>query len=149
MPNSLIDKDFGEQTAHTGEKACLQQLSAKITVSCQPNMKSAQVVLAERFSKALTKSEFDEAHAMLTRAAKQAISASELRRRYKEMTDDGGPVTRVEAMQDTSTWPGKERDDVAWVYVAISGNSFAEAVSVVVAREDGQELIRSVEWGRP
>jgi hypothetical protein len=51
-------------------------------------------------------------------------------------------------MQDTTIWPGKERDDVAWVYVAISGDSFAEAVSVV-AREDGQELIRSVEWGRP
>jgi hypothetical protein len=61
----------------------------------------------------------------------------------------GGPVTRVEAMQDTTIWPGKKRDDVAWVYVAISGDSFAEALSVVVTREDGQELIRSVEWGRP
>jgi len=112
-------------------------------------MKSAQVVLAERFSKALTKSEFDEAHALLTGAARQTLSASELRRRYKEMTDECGQITHVEAMQDTSTWPGKERDDVAWVYVAISGDSFAEAVSVVIAREDGQELIRSVEWGRP
>ena len=112
-------------------------------------MKSEQVVLAELFSKALTKGEFDEAHALLTRAAKQALSVSELRKRYKEMTDYGGPVIHVEAMQDTTTWPGKERDDIAWVYVAISGDSFAEAVSVVIAHEDGQELIRSVEWGRP
>ena len=108
-------------------------------------MKNAQVVLAEHFSKALTKSEFEEAHALLTRAAKMELSAAELRRRYKEMADYGGPVTRVEAMQDMTIWPSKERDDVAWVYVAISGDSFVEAVSVVVAREDGRELIRSVE----
>jgi hypothetical protein len=39
--------------------------------------------------------------------------------------------------------------DLGWVYVAISGESFSEAVTVVVTREDGGAKIRELEWGRP
>jgi hypothetical protein len=55
----------------------------------------------------------------------------------------------VEVIQETADWPTKAKEDVAWVYVALSGDGFSEAVNVLIAREDGHELIRSVEWGRP
>jgi hypothetical protein len=58
-------------------------------------------------------------------------------------------VTDVEVIQETADWPTKAKEDVAWVYVALSGDGFSEAVNVLIAREDGHELIRSVEWGRP
>ena len=97
----------------------------------KPNMKSSQVIVADRFARALAKGDFDQAHQLLSRGVRQTLSASELRKQYKEMTDyGGGPVTHVEVMEDMASWPGKQKADVAWVYVAMSGNNFSEAVTV-------------------
>jgi hypothetical protein len=116
----------------------------------KPNMNSAHVILADRFATALVKGDFDRAHELLSREAKRTLSVSELRKQYKEMTDyGGGPATQVQVMQHLSNWPGKQKDDVAWIYVAISGHTFSEGITVIVSDEGGQELIRSIEWGRP
>ena len=121
-----------------------------VACNSKPNINSTHVVVADRFAGALAKENFDKAHDLLTRTAKEMLPASALKKQYKEMTDYGsGPATHVEVIRDLSTWSGKQKDDVAWVYVAISGDNFSEAVTVIVTREDGQERIRSVEWGRP
>ena len=46
-------------------------------------------------------------------------------------------------------WQGKQPGDVAWVYVALTGETFNEAVSVLLARLGEDVLIRELEWGRP
>jgi hypothetical protein len=113
-------------------------------------MKSTDVVVANQFATAVARGDFEPAHSLLTEATRQALPAAELRKQYTSMTDyGGGPATQVQVMQELSFWPGKQKDDVGWVYVAVSGDNFSEAVTVVVCREHGRELIRSVEWGRP
>jgi hypothetical protein len=47
------------------------------------------------------------------------------------------------------SWPGHESGDLGWAYVSIGGDVYSEAVTVVVALEDGESRIRSVEFGRP
>jgi len=38
---------------------------------------------------------------------------------------------------------------MGFAYVAISGEDYNEAVSVVVAQERARMVIRDLEWGRP
>lgn len=52
-------------------------------------------------------------------------------------------------MSSESDMANMHTNDLAWVYVAISGAEFNEAVAVIVTREHGQLRIRSIEWGRP
>ena len=63
----------------------------------------------------------------------------------------GEPIVRASVSDDgaSSDWPDRRPDEVAWVYVALEGASFCEAVTVVVVREDRQLLLRIVDWGRP
>ncbi len=56
---------------------------------------------------------------------------------------DSLPVTEME------DWPDREESDLGWVYVALSGSTFSEAVTVVVSNQEGRHVIRSLEWGRP
>jgi hypothetical protein len=107
-------------------------------------------MVANQFAEDLAKGDFEGAHALLTAGAKLRLPPSELQKQYRAMTDYGsGPATHVQVVQDFASWPGKQRNDVGWVYVAISGDTFSEAVTVVVSRENGLDAIRSVEWGRP
>jgi hypothetical protein len=46
-------------------------------------------------------------------------------------------------------WPDKQPGDLAVVYVALSGESFSEAVTLTLAQYGGAILIRQIEWGRP
>jgi hypothetical protein len=52
----------------------------------------------------------------------------------------------VEFMDD---WPARQSQDIGWAYVSITGAGFIEAVTVVVAEENGAAKIREIEWGRP
>ena len=52
----------------------------------------------------------------------------------------------VEFMDD---WPARQSQDIGWAYVSITGAGFIEAVTVVVAEENGTAKIREIEWGRP
>ena len=87
---------------------------------------------------------------MLSADAKMIYSPLELKEQYSEMTGHtSGPAPDVQVIQELHYWPGMKADDIAWIYVALSGATFSEAVSVIVCREDGEVGIRSVEWGRP
>jgi len=108
------------------------------------------LLVASQFAEALAKGDFGRANELLTEAAKKHLSATELKKTYEGMIAYGrGPAKHVEVLQSLGIWPGKQKDDAGWVYVSISGDDFSEAVSVVVARESGKELIRHIEWGRP
>ena len=105
---------------------------------------------AKRFAEALAQGDFDGAHALLSADAKLIFPPTELKNRYTQMTDYGiGPATDVQVIQELASWPDRQPGDVCWVYVAISGATFSEAVTVIVARENGEDVIRSIEWGRP
>ena len=62
---------------------------------------------------------------------------------------DSGPAAVVEAGHTMTDWPGKEAADAGWVYVSIGGDVYSEAITVVVASEDGTLKVRDVEFGRP
>jgi hypothetical protein len=47
------------------------------------------------------------------------------------------------------TWPGKQPNDLAVVYVALTGENLSEAVTLTLAQNDEDTLIRQLEWGRP
>jgi hypothetical protein len=107
---------------------------------------------AQAFAELLACGDFAAADAMLTKEAQPAGGAEDLRTSYLNMTqreDDGSELDEAEVMvmeahplheEDRST------DALGWVYVAISGRNFNEAVTVVVTRVAG---IGSIQWGRP
>ena len=104
------------------------------------------------FAQAIVRGEFVEAHAMLSTALRQEVRPQDLESSYNAMIEYGeGPpnlieVINVETMEE---WPSRQEQDVGWAYVAICGDRYSEAVSVVVAEEAGCKVIRMVEWGRP
>jgi hypothetical protein len=113
-------------------------------------MNQPHLAFAENFARALMGGKFDEAHGMLTPEQRKRLPPSALKSEYDSMlANNPGPAKHVEVMQTLDVWPGKNRDDAGWAYVAIAGDSFSEAVSVVVARTDAGLAIRSIEWGRP
>lgn len=113
-------------------------------------MTSRHVMIANQFAEALAKGDFEEAHAFLAADAKMKLPPAELQKQYRAMTGYGRrSTTHVQVVQDLTSWPGKQKDDVGWVYVAVAGDTFSEAVTVVVSRQNGLDVIRSVEWGRP
>lgn len=113
-------------------------------------MTREHITTANRFAEALAKGDFDRAHGLLCASAKLMFPPAELKNRYRRMTDYGtGPATEVQVIQELASWPDRQPDDVGWVYVAISGATFSEAVTVIVSRENGDDVIRNIEWGRP
>ena len=106
--------------------------------------------LAVTFAKHLTAGRFDDARAMLSDNLQQQYLSSDLSREYSAMVSYGGSAPdTVELVSTMDTWPARQIDDLGWAYVAISGDGFSEAVSVVVAQENPHALIRELEWGRP
>jgi hypothetical protein len=59
-----------------------------------------------------------------------------------------GPI-QVEVRGTLDAWPDKLEGDVGWAYVALTGDSFTEAVAVVLTNAANGIRIRSLEWGRP
>lgn len=105
---------------------------------------------AAEFAAALVAGQFEQAHAMLTAAAKQQWSVDDLEEEFTGMVDYfETPPTQVEIMQVMTDWPDKAAGDIGWAYAAISDEGDSEAVTVVVTAENGVPLIRSIEWGRP
>lgn len=107
---------------------------------------------AQQFAEHLVDGDFNAAQAMLSRDL-TAITADVLQRDYEGMIEyadvaDGASI-EVCVMSAEDDMPDMTPADLGWVYVAISGESFSEAVTVVVTREDGGAKIRELEWGRP
>ena len=106
--------------------------------------------LPEAFARALVQREFDAAASMLSAALRVPMAGGLLQDEFDNMISYAeGSAINVELMVYESEWPTMQPGDVAWAYVAVWGDGFSEAVSVVLANEHAQNVIRSIEWGRP
>lgn len=104
------------------------------------------------FAQAVVSGEFAAAHALLSDGLRQQMRPQDLESSYYAMIEyGGGPPDLIEVIQvdDMHEWPSRQEQDIGWAYIAICGDGYSEAVSVVVAEEGGREVIRMVEWGRP
>lgn len=113
---------------------------------------AAHVQLAQLFGEFIAKEDYAAAHGLLTRQGQAAWPVTEMKRRSESMRKYApGPFTDMEVMDEFmfEDWPAMQDGDVASIYIALSGNNFCEAVSVIVAQEDGDLRIRDLEWGRP
>ncbi|UAW97799.1 hypothetical protein KEM63_13490 [Halopseudomonas nanhaiensis] len=106
--------------------------------------------VAVRFAEALVAGEYEQAGQLLSSEAQRDYSAAQLRNDYRAMVAYGSGPAKVDGvLQFMADWPAREARDIGWAYVSISGDDFAEAISVVVAEHDGQPVVRDIEWGRP
>jgi hypothetical protein len=62
-----------------------------------------------------------------------------------------GPIQGAEVMEKfiIEKWPDRQTGDLAVVYVALGGDNFSEAVTLMLAEYGQETLIRQLEWGRP
>ena len=113
---------------------------------------SAHVQLARQFGDLIAREDYTAAHSLLTRQAQIAWPVQEMKRQSESMRRYApGPFTDMLVMEEfiLEDWPAMQDGDVANIYIALSGDGFCEAVSVIVAQEDGDLRIRDLEWGRP
>lgn len=108
------------------------------------------VSTARAFGTALAEARWLDAHALLSTKLASVVTADDLRTSYHGVRDYAvGPANHVEVTETLVDWPGRQRRDVGWAYVAIGGASWTEGVSVILANHDGRPRIRAIEWGRP
>lgn len=108
--------------------------------------------LAYRFAAALVRGDYPAAHGLLTAESKAEWPAERLQSTYEQMVQYFmHPPHAAVPINDMADWqlPQRQSGDVAWVYTAIVGEGDSEAVTLVIAKEDGKLAIRSIEWGRP
>jgi hypothetical protein len=115
---------------------------------CDPTAPFAQLGL--RFAKALSSDDHRGALAMLAPGLRSELGLEGLARRHGEMIfPDDGPVTTLEIITTMTDWPAKQAGDIGWVYVAMAGDGYSEAVTCIVADSTSGPVIREIEWGRP
>jgi hypothetical protein len=125
-------------------------VAASLTRSCWVPSASRQGQVAAEFARALASNRYAHAHSLLSASLASRIPVATLQRDYEQMIDyGGGPATDVRVIIVLDHWPDKLPGDIGWAYAALSGQGFSEAVSVVVAHENGKAVIRQLEWGRP
>jgi hypothetical protein len=143
--------NFGETPrAESNESISVSEAQDGITED--GSERNADSRIAEQFGIQLADGDYTAAHSLLTTEAKEVHSPAALKEAVEEMTAYApGPIRQVEVMEGAvlGDWPGKQQGDVAWVYVSLVGDSYAEAVSLVLADQAGATRIRRLEWGRP
>lgn len=112
-------------------------------------------MIAQTFAELLVDGDFKAAHSMLAKDLKH-LKAADLEREYSEMIGQYGEEgdelpddLEVCVMSSETGMPDMQETDVGWVYVAINGDGFSEAVTVTVTLEREEMRIRTLEWGRP
>lgn len=110
--------------------------------------------LAQQFGDRLAACDYGKAWDLLSPELKREYSPQTLQTTVEEMISYGsGPIQRAIVMTDCllTEWqyPAMENDDVMWLYVALEGEDFGEAVTVIVQYQDEKLVIRWLEWGRP
>ena len=106
--------------------------------------------VAIKFTEALVNRNYPSAYSMTSKVFKSQFTADQMRADFETIVPTDwqtvSPIGVGELMQE---WPGKEPSDVAWIYVYIGGDEYSEAVTLIIANEDGDLKIREVEYGRP
>jgi len=113
---------------------------------------SPHVQLAQQFGAFIANENYSGAHALLTTEAQRVHTKTKMKRSSVGMRSYApGPFLNVVVMEDfiLEDWPTKQDGDVASIYIALDGDDFCEAVSVIVTQQDGELRIRDLEWGRP
>lgn len=111
---------------------------------------SSYGLIALKFSQALANREFDTAYGLLSPRVREAMSKSDLIEQYDDMISYGdGPADLCEVMIVDDDIPSFIKNDLAWVYVAICGPGFSEAVAVIVMKEGDGMALRIADWCRP
>ena len=116
----------------------------------EKDSKEITLSTGNQFASALVENRYSDACSMLTAELQKSWPPEKLESRYKEMIAYGGEPVIVDghtAFMDN--WPDKKTGDIGWVYVSVSGNTFGEAVTLIVTIEMGEPKIRNIEWGRP
>ena len=110
------------------------------------------VLFAKQFGSLIAKEDYVAARALLTNEAQADWPAQEIQRRSERMRRYApGPFTDMQVMEEfiLRDWPAMSEGDVASIYIALTGDGFCEAVTIIVAEQDGELRVRDLEWGRP
>ena len=108
--------------------------------------------LSLEFARWLTEGNYTKAHGYLTFANRLIWTSKWLRKKYEKMIEYGdGPAEGIELVQSDKMegWASYKKGDIGWVYVAIYGPGFNEAVALIFKDENGSPKVRNIEWGRP
>ena len=123
---------------------------AQLVVSPHTDTNSPRGRAALAFAHALTDGDFAAAHNQLSTSLKSSLSAEKLKKNYEGMIGAyDSPPSLVGLTTTMDVWPGKQQNDIGWAYLTITGKDWTEAVTVVIASENGSPVVRSLEWGRP
>jgi hypothetical protein len=108
--------------------------------------------VAQHFGEAIAAGNDAAAFELLTPEAQAVYTPECLRAAVATMTSGApGGIQEVQVMEEgiVEDWPAKQPGDVASVYVALTGDGFAEAVTVIIVQRNDNLLIRHLDWGRP
>ncbi|WP_103668298.1 hypothetical protein [Pseudanabaena sp. BC1403] len=109
-----------------------------------------QGIVGFAFANALVEGEYNVAFNMLSAQLQIEFTPLSLKEKFEYMVGYGcSDPDFVEVMSAEDDWYIKEALDIGWAYVAISGDGFGEAVTVVVTQEQSKHVIREIDWGRP
>ena len=108
--------------------------------------------VAQHFGDRIAREDYSAAWDLLTKEAKRSATPADIQAAVATMTAYApGPILEAQVMEDSilEDWPGKQNGDLAVVYVALTGASFSEAVTLTLVQQGEDALIRQIEWGRP
>jgi hypothetical protein len=105
---------------------------------------------AMQFGNLLAMRKYADAYEMTSKDYRRRTSLEEMQEQFENIVPiDWGPIDPIEAGRTMNDWRGKEPSDLMWVYVSLGGDVYSEAVTVIIAQEDGSLKVREVEFGRP
>lgn len=107
---------------------------------------------AQSFGDLIAHRDYSGAWGLLTKEAQQSITPEDIKTAATSMSAYApGPIREAQVMEEfiLEDWPEKQPADLAVVYVALSGESFSEAVTLTLAQVGEAALIRNLQWGRP
>ena len=92
--------------------------------------------VAIAFAYALVAGKYKIAHEMLSASLQETISIEHLKEKFETMIEYGdNPPNYVDVDVAMDDWPGKQESDIGWAYTSIGGDSYTEAVTVIVTQE--------------
>lgn len=110
------------------------------------------MAVAAEFANAIVQQDYQGAWRLLTKEAQATHTPAAMKAAVEAMISyASGPIRQAEVIEAAAVerWPGQRSADLAVVYVALTGDSFSEAVELTISRQSEQRLIRDLAWGRP
>ncbi|NGP88037.1 hypothetical protein [Fodinibius halophilus] len=104
---------------------------------------------AIEFARKLASQDYGTAYTMTATGYKHSTSLEDMQNKFEVIVTDDWNIGQIVAGEYMASWPNKQPEDLGWVYVAISGDLYSEAITVTICNENDQLKIREVEFGRP